>query len=139
MFWKRFWINYFMNKVSLFLLFFFFTFICLNSSKAVEPDEILLNKELEYKARKISKELRCLVCQNEDIDSSNADIAKDLRLLVREKLLNGEKEKEIINYVHKKYGDYVLFKPPVKFYTIILWMAPFLLLIFFSIFFFRKR
>ena len=72
------------------------------------------NKELEKVAREIGKSLRCLVCQNEDIENSNADIAKDLRLLVRKKLSEGESKTEIISFVHSRYGDFVLFSPPVK-------------------------
>ena len=93
-------------------------FILLNliffNVNAIQPDEILENKELEKTARDIGKELRCLVCQNEDIQNSNADIAKDLRALVRKKLLEGESKTQIIDYVHSRYGDFVLFSPPIS-------------------------
>ncbi len=108
-------------------------------SKAIEPNEILENKELEIIAREIGKELRCLVCQNEDIQNSNADIAKDLRQIVRKKLSAGESKEQIIKFIHSKYGDFVLFSPPVRFDTVGLWLFPVLFFITLSIFFFRKR
>jgi len=107
--------------------------------KSVEPNEILENKQLEKVAREIGKNLRCLVCQNEDIQNSNADIAKDLRILVRKLLLQNKSDKEIIKFVHERYGDFVLFSPPVRSDTIGLWLLPagfFILMIFF---FFRKQ
>tara|TARA_Y100000992_G_scaffold58027_1_gene35310 strand:+ start:107 stop:484 length:378 start_codon:yes stop_codon:yes gene_type:complete len=108
-------------------------------SIAVEPDEILNNEALESRARDIGKNIRCLVCQNEDIGNSNADIAKDLRVLIREKLLEGQTDSEITDYIHSRFGDFVLFKPPFKSYTIILWGLPFFLffLLYFS--FFKKK
>lgn len=93
-------------------------------AKAVEPDEMLDNPALELRAREISKQLRCVVCQNQDIDSSNAGVARDLRLLVRERLELGETNDEIMDYVHARYGDYVLLKPPFKPSTYALWLAP---------------
>ena len=105
---------------------------------SVEPDEVLKNNILENRARNISKELRCLVCQNEDIENANADIARDLRVLVRKKLMNGEKRKDIISYIHSRYGDYVLFNPPLRIDTVALWMVPFLFFILLIYFFFRK-
>ena len=93
-------------------------------AQAVEPDEMLENPALELRAREISKQLRCVVCQNQDIDSSNAGVARDLRLLVRERLELGETNDEIMNYVHARYGDYVLLKPPFKPSTYALWLAP---------------
>ena len=102
-------------------------------TNAIEPDEILEDDNLEIIAREIGKELRCLVCQNEDIQNSNADIARDLRKIVRIKLSNGESKKEIINYIHSRYGDFVLFSPPLRIDTIALWALP--LLFFFLIYF----
>jgi cytochrome c-type biogenesis protein CcmH len=93
-------------------------------AQAVEPDEMLDNPALELRAREISKQLRCVVCQNQDIDSSNAGVARDLRLLVRERLELGETDDEIIDYVHARYGDYVLLRPPFKPSTYALWLAP---------------
>ena len=94
---------------------------------AVEPDEILQDPALEQRAREISKELRCVVCQNQDIDSSNAGVARDLRILVRERLVAGDSDVEVIDYIHARYGDYVLMRPPFNLSTAALWLAPFLL------------
>ena len=107
--------------------------------KSVEPNEILENKQLEKVAREIGKNLRCLVCQNEDIENSNADIAKDLRLLVRKKLLEGESKKEIIDFVHSRYGDFVLFSPPLRFDTLALWILPLVFFLFLLYLFFRRK
>ena len=119
----------------------FVLLLCLIFSqlKSIEPNEILKDNKLEKVAREIGKELRCLVCQNEDIQNSNADIAKDLRKIVRKKLTEGQTKKQIIDFVHSKYGDFVLFKPPVRFDTIGLWLFPALFFIALSFFFFRKR
>lgn len=94
------------------------------SSYAVEPDEMLSDPLLEARARSISKELRCVVCQNQDIDSSNAGVARDLRILVRERLLEGDSDEETIAFVQARYGDYVLMRPPFKPTTYALWLAP---------------
>jgi cytochrome c-type biogenesis protein CcmH len=94
---------------------------------AVEPDEMLQDPVLEERAREISKELRCVVCQNQDIDSSNAGVARDLRILVRERLVAGDSNQETIAYVHARYGDYVLMRPPFNAATAALWLAPFAL------------
>ena len=97
---------------------------------AVEPDEVLSNPVLEERAREVSKNLRCLVCRNENIDSSNAGIAKDLRILVRERITAGDSNAEVIDFVVDRYGEFVLLKPRVSFQNILLWAAgPFLLLI----------
>jgi cytochrome c-type biogenesis protein CcmH len=91
---------------------------------AVEPDEILADPVLEDRARDISKGLRCVVCQNQDIDSSNAGVARDLRLLVRERLVAGDTDEEVVAYVRARYGDYVLMSPPLTPATYALWFAP---------------
>lgn len=96
---------------------------------AVEPDEVLSDPVLEDRARVISKELRCVVCKNQDIDSSNAGVARDLRLLVRERLVAGDSNQEVIEFVRARYGDYVLLKPPFKPSTYLLWLTPPLLLL----------
>ncbi len=115
-------------------------FILLSTNlMCVEPDEILDNPNLEMRAKQIGQQLRCLVCQNEDIQNSNADIAKDLRILVRKLLLENMSDKEIIKFVHERYGDFVLFSPPLRIDTIGLWLLPagfFILMIFF---FFRRQ
>lgn len=100
------------------------------TAQAVEPDEILDDPALEARAREISKDLRCVVCQNQDIDSSNAGVARDLRLLVRERLVAGDTDAEVMEFVRVRYGDYVLLKPPFKPETYALWLAPALLVLF---------
>ena len=91
------------------------------ASFSVEPDEILSDATLENRARVISKDLRCLVCQNENIDSSSADLARDLRLLVRERLVAGDSNEEVISYVVQRYGDFALLKPRFSGNSVILW------------------
>ncbi|MHA7870846.1 MAG: cytochrome c-type biogenesis protein [Hyphococcus sp.] len=93
-------------------------------SLAVEPDEILEDPALEARARDISRELRCVTCQSQSIDDSNAPLAKDLRLVVRERLLNGDTDDEVIAYVSARYGDYVRLKPALRGDTLLLWLAP---------------
>ena len=83
-------------------------------SSAVEPDEILDDPQLEERARELSKIIRCLVCQNEAIDSSNADLARDLRILVRERLVAGDSNDDVLDYLVDRYGDFVLLRPPFK-------------------------
>ena len=95
---------------------------------AVEPDEILVDPVLEERARAISKQVRCVVCQNQDIDSSNAGVARDLRLLVRERLVAGDTDQQVMDFLVARYGDYVLFNPPWKPSTYILWVAPIVIL-----------
>lgn len=94
------------------------------SAHAVEPDEMMADPVLEARARDISKDLRCVVCQNQDIDSSNAGVARDLRLLVRERLQEGDSDDQVLAYIQARYGDYVLLKPPFKSTTYALWIAP---------------
>ena len=114
-------------------------FLLCSQVQAVEPDEILADQKLENVARLIGKELRCLVCQNEDIENSNADMARDLRILVRKMLSEGKTKDEIISYIHSRYGDFVLFNPPVRFDTSLLWLLPIIFLILLSYIFFRKK
>jgi cytochrome c-type biogenesis protein CcmH len=91
---------------------------------AVLPSERLADPALEARARALSQELRCLVCQNQSIDDSNADLAHDLRVLVRERLAAGDSDAEVLQYLTSRYGDYVLLKPPVKPATWLLWFGP---------------
>ena len=105
----------------------------------VEPDEKLDNPNLEKRAKQIGQQLRCLVCQNEDIENSNADIARDLRILVRNMLSEGKTKDEIISYIHSRYGDFVLFNPPVRFDTSLLWVLPIIFLMLLCYIFFRKK
>ena len=99
-------------------------------SFAVEPDEILDDPVLEDRARDLSAELRCLVCRNESIDESNAELARDLRLLVRERLLAGDTDDEVIAFMVERYGEYVLLRPSTSGSSVLLWLAgPLMLLI----------
>ena len=94
---------------------------------AVNPDEVMADPALESRARGISKGLRCLVCQNQSIDDSDADLAKDLRLLVRDRLSKGDSDDEVVEFVVSRYGDFVLLKPPFKATTLVLWLGPLLI------------
>ncbi|NDA47122.1 MAG: cytochrome c-type biogenesis protein CcmH [Alphaproteobacteria bacterium] len=96
---------------------------------AVEPGEILADPKLEARARELSSQLRCLVCQNQSIDDSQAPLAKDLRVIVRERLVAGDDDAAIMAYLVQRYGDFVLLKPPFKFETMLLWLTPFALLV----------
>lgn len=96
---------------------------------AVNPDEVLADPALEVRARAISAELRCMVCQNQSIDDSNAELAKDLRLLVRERLTDGDTDEQVMNYIVSRYGEFVLLKPRFETKTILLWGAPLLLVV----------
>jgi cytochrome c-type biogenesis protein CcmH len=98
------------------------------TAHAVEPDEMLKDPKLEARARRISQQLRCLVCQNENIDESNADLARDIRILLRERLKAGDTDEQAIQYLVDRYGEYVLLKPRFAPHTLILWVGPFLLL-----------
>jgi cytochrome c-type biogenesis protein CcmH len=91
---------------------------------AVEPDEVLPNPALEARARAISKELRCMVCQNESIDESEAPLAHDLRVLVRQRIMAGDSDAQIVNFLVSRYGEFILLKPPLSWNTIALWGAP---------------
>jgi len=96
---------------------------------AVLPSEQLANPKLEARARKIGAELRCLVCQNETIDESEAPLAGDLRVLLRQRLLAGDTDRQAIAYIVARYGHFVLLKPPFEADTLILWLGPFLVLV----------
>ena len=113
----------------------FFAWVLMNSNSvfAVEPDEVLNDPKLEERARGISKNLRCLVCRNESIDDSNAELAKDLRLLVRERLVLGESNKEITDYIVSRYGEYVLLMPAFGWSNLLLWLCGPIMLVFGSI------
>src|SRR6476659_197667 len=91
---------------------------------AVQPDEILANSALEARARAISAGLRCLVCQNQSIDESEAPLARDLRLLVRERITKGDTDQQVLDFLVVRYGEFVLLKPPLESRTIILWALP---------------
>jgi cytochrome c-type biogenesis protein CcmH len=95
---------------------------------SVEPEEFLQNPKQELKARNISKNVRCLVCQNQSIDESAAPLAKDLRILIRKKVKEGHTENEIYKFLTDRYGDFILLKPPLKRTTFMLWFLPFVFL-----------
>ena len=97
-----------------------------NNSYTVEPNEILKNQKQELRARNISKNIRCMVCQNQSIDESNAPLAKDLRVLIRNKIKDGKKDEEIYKFLTDRYGDFILLKPPFKLNTLTLWLLPFI-------------
>src|SRR3954470_10008409 len=92
---------------------------------AVQPDEILKDPVLESRARTLSQELRCMVCQNQSIDDSDAPLAKDLRVLVRERLTAGDSDSQVISFLVARYGEFVLLKPRLSMHTLFLWLAPF--------------
>ncbi|MBC2774423.1 cytochrome c-type biogenesis protein CcmH [Rhizobium sp. AQ_MP] len=91
---------------------------------AVNPDEVLADPALEQRARALSAELRCMVCQNQSIDDSNAELARDLRVVVRERLVGGDTDEQVLDYVVSRYGEFVLLKPRLSMRTIALWGAP---------------
>jgi cytochrome c-type biogenesis protein CcmH len=98
-------------------------------ARAVQPDEILPDPKLEARARDLSAQLRCMVCQNQSIDDSNAELARDLRVLVRERLKAGDSDDAIRAYLVQRYGDFILLKPPFKAETLALWGAPLVILL----------
>jgi cytochrome c-type biogenesis protein CcmH len=106
---------------------------------AVQPDEILKDPVLEARARSISAGLRCLVCQNQSIDDSDATVAKDLRILIREQLTAKKSDSEVVDFVVARYGDFVLLKPRLTASTLLLWFAPFVILLAGFGFAFRRR
>jgi cytochrome c-type biogenesis protein CcmH len=91
---------------------------------AVQPDEILTDPALEGRARTLSKELRCMVCQNQSIDDSDAPLARDLRLLVRDRLKQGDSDPQVIDFLVARYGEFVLLKPRIALHTALLWFGP---------------
>lgn len=96
---------------------------------AVNPDEILADPALEQRARNLSAQLRCMVCQNQSIDDSNAELARDLRVLVRERITGGDSDQQVIDYIVSRYGEFVLLKPRFSVRTLMLWGAPFILVL----------
>jgi cytochrome c-type biogenesis protein CcmH len=103
---------------------------------AVQPEEILKDPALEHRARALSQELRCMVCQNQSIDDSDAPLAKDLRVLVRERLTAGDTDNQVIDFLVARYGEFVLLKPRLSLHTLLLWLAPFAVLIIAALAFF---
>jgi cytochrome c-type biogenesis protein CcmH len=106
-----------------------YTLMAIGSAQAVEPSEVLADPALEMRARALSKHLRCVVCQNQSIDDSNAPLARDLRVLLRERLKAGDTDEAANNYLVARYGNFVLLKPPVQGNTLLLWFGPGIILI----------
>ena len=126
----------------LFVCLFMWTLLSALPANAVNPNETLSDPALEARARDISKGLRCLVCQNQSIDDSDASLAKDLRVLVRERITAGDSNDQVVTYVVSRYGDFVLLKPPFNMATLVLWLGPLLLILgglIAAILFFRKN
>jgi len=111
------------------LLVCFAVLFAVSPAYAVRPDEMLADPGLEARARDISRDLRCLVCRNQSIDDSDADLAHDLRVLVRERLMAGDSNDQVIGFVHARYGDFVLLRPPFAVGTALLWGGPLLVLL----------
>ena len=107
----------------------FFFAVMPSLALAVEPGEMLKDPKLEARARALSEQLRCLVCQNESIDDSQAQLAHDLRVLIRQRILAGESNQQIKKFLVSRYGDFILLKPPFKADTLLLWGTPILLLV----------
>ena len=109
-----------------------FVLLCLSLAPgpacAVQPGEILADPALEQRARELSVELRCLVCQNQSIDDSNALLARDLRLVVRERLVAGDTNDQVMRYVVDRYGEFILLRPPLRMGTLLLWITPLVVL-----------
>ncbi|HEY1152836.1 MAG TPA: cytochrome c-type biogenesis protein [Pseudolabrys sp.] len=107
----------------------FFILALCGPAFAVQPDEVLKDPALEARARTLSRDLRCMVCQNQSIDDSDAPLARDLRILVRERLTAGDSDKQVIDFLVARYGDFVLLKPPLTAQTMLLWFTPLLVLL----------
>ncbi len=105
---------------------------------AVQPDEVLSDPALEARARRLSQELRCLVCQNQSIDDSNAELARDLRVLVRERLVAGDSDDAVLAFVEARYGEFVLLRPRLRWHTLLLWLTPLLVLGATALFLYRR-
>ena len=116
-------------------------FSFMQKSYSVDPEEFLKDPQQELRARNISKNIRCMVCQNQSIDESNASLAKDLRILIRNKIKDGKNDKEIYKFLTDRYGDFILLKPPLKLSTLALWFLPFIFFIigFFIVFVNNKK
>ena len=118
--------NHISKKIFLIVMVIFLFLSFFNKSYGIEPDEVLEDKKLELRARDISKNIRCMICQNQSIDESNAPLAKDLRIIIRSKIKEGKKNDEIYEFLTDRYGDFILLKPPFKLTTLALWFLPFI-------------
>jgi len=121
--------KYFFKKIFLMIISIFFLELIPNNLYAVDPDEVLKNQMQELRARNISKNIRCMICQNQSIDDSSAPLAKDLRILIRDKITAGNNDEEIYRFLTDRYGDFILLKPPIKLTTLALWFLPFVFFI----------
>ena len=108
----------------LIVIFFVLTVAFAASARAVQPDEIMSDPVKESRARDLSRELRCMVCQNQSIDDSDAPLARDLRLLVRERIASGDSDAQVIDFLVARYGEFVLLKPRLERHTLLLWLLP---------------
>ena len=119
-------------KIKLNKLFFLYILLIITNSiiasncNAVEPEEILKDPKQELRARNISQNVRCLICQNQSIDESSAPLAKDLRIIIRNKITEGFTDEEVYKFLTDRYGDFILLNPPFKTSTILLWILPFI-------------
>ena len=129
------------KKIFIPFIFIFISQFLLSNSYSVEPDEILQNPKQELRARNISKYIRCMVCQNQSIDESNAPLAKDLRILIRNQIKDGKNDEEIYKFLTDRYGDFILLKPAFKLNTLALWLFPFAFVLvgIFIVFFHNKK
>ncbi|RWM83745.1 MAG: cytochrome c-type biogenesis protein CcmH [Mesorhizobium sp.] len=116
-------------RFSLASLILLLTLLFVGAALAVKPDEVLADPALEARARTLSEELRCMVCQNQSIDESDADLARDLRVLVRQRLVAGDTDQQVIDYIVSRYGEFVLLKPRFSLRNALLWGTPVLLLL----------
>ena len=121
--------RYIPTKFILIIIIVYLAQLISNFSYAVEPDEILKNSKYESRARNISKNIRCMVCQNQSIDESDAPLAKDLRILIRNQIKDGKNDQEIYKFLTDRYGDFILLKPTFKLNTLALWLLPLLFVV----------
>ena len=121
--------NFLLTKIFILIIAICLTQFFSVNSYGVDPDEILQDQKQEFRARDISKNIRCMVCQNQSIDESNAPLAKDLRILIRNKIKEGNSNEEIYKFLTDRYGDFILLKPPIKLSTLALWFLPFVFFI----------
>ena len=121
--------NFLFTKIFILIIAICFTQFFSGNSYGVDPDEILQDHKQELRARNISKNIRCMICQNQSIDESNAPLAKDLRILIRNKIKEGKNNEEIYKFLTYRYGDFILLKPPLKLSTLALWLLPFIFFI----------
>lgn len=133
--------NFLLTKIFILIIAICLTQFFSETSYGVDPDEILKDQKQELRARNISKNIRCMICQNQSIDESNAPLAKDLRILIRNKIKEGKNNEEIYKFLTDRYGDFILLKPPLKSSTLALWFLPFVFFIIgiFVIFWHNKK